>query len=40
MSELLISYYEHPALSNAGGKSMAAPLHELERYQHRRREQP
>jgi hypothetical protein len=25
MSELLISYYEHPALSNAGGKSMAAP---------------
>ena len=31
MSELLISYYEHPALSNAGGKSMAAPHHELER---------
>ena len=39
MSELLISYYEHPALSNAGGESMAAPDHELERYQHRRREQ-
>jgi hypothetical protein len=29
MSERLISYYEHPALSNAGGKSMAAPHHEL-----------
>jgi len=39
MSEPLISYYKRAAVSNAGGKSMAAPHHELERYQHRRREQ-
>jgi hypothetical protein len=30
MSELLILYYKHTAVSNAGGKSMARPVKEGE----------